>query len=100
VAAPEDVHLCWFTIPYIPIVSEKLRKAITDLDKSYFSLNKLEYIIKGHKDALPMFCAKNVVYNISCNDCDAFYVGQISRQLKTRIKELLRPEDSTISSFQ
>ena len=30
---------------------------------------------------------KNVIYRISCNECDASYMGQISRQLKTRISE-------------
>jgi len=27
------------------------------------------------------------VYKICCKDCDAFYVGQIKRHLKTRLKE-------------
>jgi len=49
-----------------------------DAKISYFSkLNTLIYIIKEHKDVLPKFSTKNVVYKISCNDCDASYVGQI-----------------------
>jgi len=47
----------------------------------------LRYIIKGHKDTLSISCAKNVVYKISCNDCDAPYAGRTSRQLETHIKE-------------
>jgi len=55
---------------YVPIISDQLKKTITDLDIniSYFSLNKLGYIIKGcqgHKDVLPISYTKDVVYKIS-----------------------------------
>jgi len=53
----------------------------------YRCLNKLSSIIKVHKDIdLPM-SKNNVVYKILCNDCEATYVGQTKRQLKTRLKE-------------
>jgi len=39
---------------------------------------------KIHKDVLPNESKKNVVYQISCKDCD---VGQTGRKLKTRIAE-------------
>jgi len=38
---------------------------------AFFSLNKLGRIIKAQKDPLPMKCNKNVVYKISCKNCDA-----------------------------
>jgi len=48
----------WFTIPYINEMSHKfkhLKHLTDDLDAktSYYSLNKLKYIIKGQKDNIP-----------------------------------------------
>ena len=54
---------------------------------AFFSLNKLGRIIRVQKDALPSNLKKNVVYKIVCKDCDASYVGQTGRRLKTRTAE-------------
>ena len=43
--------------------------------------------IKVQKDICPHTSKSNVIYKISCNNCDASYVGQTGRQLKTRITE-------------
>jgi len=69
--------------------SEKFRNVIADtsLKLSFHSLNKLSKFIKTHKDLLPSVQKKNVVYKIHCNDCDASYMGQTDRLLKTRISE-------------
>ncbi|KYQ51737.1 hypothetical protein ALC60_09152 [Trachymyrmex zeteki] len=48
------------------------------------SLNK--FIKKGKYQLDPLF-NQNVVYKISCDDCEASYVGQTKRQLKTRLHE-------------
>lgn len=79
----------FFTIPYVPNFSEKFINITrhTDVRISYQSLNKLNKIIKTHKDPLPDSSQSNVVYKINCCDCDASYVGQTGRQLNTRIKE-------------
>jgi len=50
-------------------------------------MNKLSEIIKAQKDPLPKLSNMNVVYKISCKICDAFYMEQTCRQLKTRISE-------------
>lgn len=50
-------------------------------------MNKLNSIIKIHKDSVPRLQRTNVVYKIDCADCDASYVGQTSRRLSTRISE-------------
>jgi len=43
--------------------------------------------IKVQEDTCALTSKSNVVYKISCNNCDASYVGQTGRQLKTRIAE-------------
>jgi len=54
---------------------------------SFYNLNKLGDIIKAHKDILPKLLNKDIVYKLCCKNCDALYVGQTSRQVKTRISE-------------
>jgi len=79
----------WFTVPFIKSVSDKF-KSITNGSfsrLSFFSMNKLSSFIRVQKDPLPKLSKMNVVYKISCKDCDASYVGQTCRQLKTRISE-------------
>jgi len=80
----------WFTVPYFPNTSEKFKNIIKNLNIKLFlcSLNKLEGIIKAQKDRLSNYSKKNVVYKISCNDCDTIYVGQTKRKLNIRISLL------------
>jgi len=54
---------------------------------AYYGVNKLRNIIKAHKDPLPNLCKKNVIYKLNCNNCEATYVGQTKRQVKTKIVE-------------
>lgn len=79
----------FFTVPYLPSVTEQFRNIIknTNIRLSFFSLNKLKKFIRAHKDNIPKKCKNNVVYKLNCSDCDASYVGQTSRMLKTRISE-------------
>jgi len=62
-------------------------KNTPNFNVAFFGLNKLNSIIKVHKDILPIYAQSNVVYKICCLHCDATYVGQTRRLLKTRIEE-------------
>ncbi|XP_029674796.1 uncharacterized protein LOC115242551 [Formica exsecta] len=79
----------YFNIPYIPLFSEQFRPVVRDLKTkiSYTGVNKLKKFIRVQKDILHNEIRNNVVYKITCKDCNASYVGQTSRFLKTRIAE-------------
>jgi len=86
---PKENNKKWLTIPFIEAISGKFKHAIKDVDAgiSFYSINKLGTVIKGHKDTLPNSSQMNVVYKLNCKDCNASYVGQTSRLLRTRITE-------------
>jgi len=72
-------------------ITETVKDIITnpDIKVGFHCLNRLNSFnrfIKPHKDKNTDECS-NVVYKLSCKDCDASYIGQTKRQLKTRIKE-------------
>jgi len=85
----------FFTISYLDPISD----SFIPLTKKYgfdiaFSIpNKLNCFIKCGKDCLDLMSHQGVVYKISCHDCDASYVGQTKRQLRsmTQISEKRTP---------
>jgi len=84
---PKEIY---FTIPYFSTIATKFIqffKNISFCKLAFTCYNKLNRLIKVQKDPLPVFSRSNVVYRINCHDCDASYVGQTKRILKTRIGE-------------
>jgi len=60
----------------------------SDIDKSKFlvgfrCMNKLNNVIKEYKDNNSLDANNNVIYRIQYKDCDASYVGQMKRQLRS-----------------
>jgi len=50
----ESAGPSWFTIPYIPMFSEKFNRLNSeDIRISFYNINKLHEFIKIHKDSLP-----------------------------------------------
>lgn len=83
-----DLDKRFFTIPYVKDISERFLSLNNNIFKVAFTLtNKLNKFIKTGKDPLSSDDQSNVVYKISCKDCNATYVGQTKRKLKTRINE-------------
>jgi len=76
---------CRFTIPFIQLVSNKFKHVIKDLNTrlSFFSVNKLDYIIKAQR-ILSQSNLKNMWF-LTCNDTS--YIRPTCRLLKTRISE-------------
>jgi len=78
--------------PYIKNISEMINSAINKKDYmiGYRILNKLTGFIKRHKDKNSLENNSGVVYKIFCNNCNASYVGQTKRKVKTRINEHIK----------
>jgi len=85
----DDINKKIIVLPYINKISESIADTIDKLQyiMGYRVLNNLGRFIKVHKDTNDLLTNNNVVYKISCKNCNASYIGKTKRQLKTRIKE-------------
>jgi len=79
----------FFTIPYLNSISKSFIPVIKKygFDIAYTIPHTLNTFVKCGKDNLDPMSNPGVVYKISCQDCNASYVGQTKRQLRTRIKK-------------
>lgn len=79
----------YIVVPFIKsidhLVKSSLKSAGTAI--AYRCINQLMKYIHPHKDADDLMEKNNVIYRISCKDCQATYVGQTKRKLGIRIKE-------------
>jgi len=81
-------HNDYFVIPYVKRTSENFMQFFKSIPNIKFLFwYQLSSIIKVQKDPLPPLSHSNVVYKLHCIHCDASYVGQIHRLVKTRIDE-------------
>jgi len=87
----------FFTIPYVNGISEGFRNVAKkhNFNLSFLTTNSLQKFIKTGKDQLSTLSSCGVVYKINCNDCEASYVGQTKRSLKTRINEHFKDINKT-----
>lgn len=78
-----------FIVPYASSVSKKLFPVLKkhNFKLVYSCKNKLAKFIKTGKDMLDLMSESCVIYKINCKDCNASYVRQTKRQLRTRLKK-------------
>ena len=69
-------------------LSSLLRKHIPNVNYKFIFVNRntIGSLFKV-KDSVPDFLCSNVVYRFSCPDCQSWYIGSTSRNLKIRISE-------------
>ena len=84
-----DNRKYYLQIPYITDFFNKLSHRLKAFNifiipKMFYSLSS---IIKIGKDKIPTLEQNNLVYKLSCNDCDATYIGETKRSLGTRVTE-------------
>jgi len=79
----------FFVTPYIRNISETTATLInkTEFTIGYRCLNNLKNFVKAHKDKTDFNTNNNIIYKICCKNCDASYIGQTTRHLKTRVKK-------------
>ena len=84
-------------IPYVKGVSEELKRIFGTFGiTTYFKpTNTLRQLLVRPKDPVGKDKIVGPVYHISCEDCDASYVGETERSLKARFGEHRRPSSTT-----
>lgn len=76
-------------LPYVQGMSERISNVLKrhNITVAHKPVKTLSSVFRKPKDKLDRDCTTCVVYKVNCKDCDAVYIGQTSRSLKTRIRE-------------
>ena len=90
------------TIPYVQGVLEAVTRILLDINVQVHMkpFRTLRRILSHSKDCISDDDKSSVVYKINCCDCDASYVGETGRALKTQMSEHRRAvEKMDFSAF-
>ncbi len=81
------------TIPYVPELSEKLKKSFKafGVQVCFKPCNTIRQKLVHPKDKPDKQKKCEVIYGIKCSDCPAAYVGETKQALISRIKQHRRP---------
>ena len=76
-------------LPYVKGLSEELQRIFKKHGVNVFfkPANTLRQLLVKPKDKTETSEKCGVVYNIPCNSCDDFYIGETARKMETRFQE-------------
>lgn len=86
----------FISLPYCGLESVKLKRQLTRMFTAILPNLQLRIVFKPSwkisalsklKSAIPILSLSNVVYKVTCTDCDSFYVGMTTRRLVQRMQE-------------
>ena len=88
-------------VPFIKELQPALRALCTRLNLKllYKRTVNLGNLLAPRRPSTGRMQQKNVVYKISCKQCEVSYVGQTKRTLATRVKEHSRSVDAAKTSL-
>ena len=89
-------------IPYVKGMSEQRRRVFGGVGVPvYFKpTNTLRQMLVRPKDPIKKEQVVAPIYSISCESCDASYVGETERSLKARFSEHRRPRSLSTSTIR
>lgn len=84
-----DSRRTYFKIPYIPVLSQKIKKILhtNECNIVFYNIKKLNSLFTQLKDVIPKKYQSNLIYHIDCKDCNACYVGQTKQFLMNRVNQ-------------
>ena len=90
-----NIETRYFKLPFIGINSKVKQNRIENFCKRFSKNTKVQLVFTSvklrqtltYKDSHPSALSSKVVYNFVCASCNASYVGQMHRHVKTRIDE-------------
>ena len=87
-------------LPYIQGVSERLSRVFKKHGVGVYHkpFNTIRTLLVHPKDPTPLEKKCGVVYEISCDNCPANYIGETARSLGTRVKEHLNTKKDNLSA--
>ena len=76
-------------MPYVRGATEKIQRVLrsNNIMTTVKPVATLRQMLSKPKDQIPTERKTGVIYEIPCRDCDATYIGETGRSLKTRQKE-------------